>query len=125
MRLKSDVAVRRVWPISYKFKVTVNGASRTYWVIAYPIPAGGFIAEVRDVDRGSRLSYFVDKLSDVSEVVRQAIVDFNTLSGRDVKSISIEVVDVLNSYETYLSEVKEGVTNRLSSLNDVYIVDVN
>ena len=116
--------MRRVWPISYRVKVTVNGASRTYWVIAYPVPAGGFIVEVRDVDRGSRLSYFVDKLSDVSEVVRQAIVDFNILSGRDVKSITVEAVEAYNSYETYLAEAREGTVGRLSPLNDVYIADV-
>lgn len=114
--------MRRVWPISYKFKVTVNGASRTCWAIAYPVPQGGFIVVVDLVD--GKLSYFVDKLSNVSEVVRQAIVDFNVMVGRPVKAVTIEAVDVLNSYETYLAEAREGTVGRLSSLNDVYIADV-
>ena len=112
--------MRRVWPLSYRFRVVANGASGTYWAVAYPTPQGGFIVEVFNPDRGGRFSYFIDSLSEVAEAVRQAVVDFNTLSGRDVKSISVEAVEAYNSYVTYVNEA----VGRLRPLNDVYIVDV-
>mgnify|MGYP001770894327 CR=1 FL=1 len=101
-----------------------NGASGTYWALAYPTPQGGFIVDVFNPDRGGKLSYFIDTLSEIPEAVRQAVVDFNTLSGRRIGSFTIEVVDVANSYETYLSEVKDGTVGRLRPLNDIYIGDV-
>ena len=116
--------VRRVWPLSYRVGVVANGARRTYWAVAYPTPQGGFIVDVFDPERGSRLAYFIESPSEVTEAVRQAVIDFNTLSGRRIGSFTIEVVDVANSYETYLSDVKDGTLHELPPLNDVYIGDV-
>ena len=112
--------MRRVWPLSYRVRVVANGASGAYWAVAYPTPQGGFIVEVFNPDRGGRFSYFIDSLSEVAEAVRQAVIDFNALAGRPIGSIAVEVVEVLNSYVTYVNEA----VGRLAPLNDVYIADV-
>ena len=101
----------------------VNGARRTYWAVAYPTPQGGFIVDVFDPERGSRLAYFIESPSEVTEAVRQAVIDFNTLSGRRIGSFTIEVVDVANSYETYLNEAGEGIVHRLPPLGDIAYIE--
>ena len=112
--------MRRVWPLSYRVRVVANGASGTYWVIAYPVPQGGFIVEVFNPDRGVRFSYFVESIGEIPEAVKQAVADFNALSGRPIGNIAVEAVEAYNSYETYLSDVKDGTLHELPPLNDIH-----
>ena len=106
--------------MSYRFRVVFsNGARRDYWAAAYPVPSGGFIVVVMD-PLGGRMSYFVDSANEIQRAVTQAVVDLNILAGRPVQAVSVEAVEVLNSYETYMSEVREGAAYQLPPLNDVH-----
>ena len=110
--------MRRVWPVSYRFKVNVNGASRTCWAIAYPTPFGGFIVIVDLAD--GRLSYYIESISQLPEAVKQAIIDYYTLAKRPIQAISIEAQEALDSYETYLAEAREGTVGQLKPLDDIH-----
>ena len=116
-----EVEVRRIWPMSLKAKVTYSdGTNREYWAVAYPVPTGGFIVVV-DLENLGRRSYYVESMSRILDALRQAVADSYILAYGKVPNFNIEVTEVLNSYRTYLGEVKEGTIHELPPLNDLHV----
>ena len=110
--------MRRVWPTSHRFKATVNGGQRQIWAIAYPVPQGGFLVIVDLAD--GRLSYYIESIGQLPEAVKQAIIDYYTLAKRPIQAISIEALESLDAYETYLAEARDGTVGQLKPLDDIH-----
>ena len=123
--VKPSGGVRRVWPVIIKARVIISGREFEEWVQAFPTPCGGFIVVVQLVHGWK--SYYIEDFNQVSEAVRQAIIDHRLLNCeggieeclKGTEAIRVVITEVGNTWVGHRNMVREGLENELPPLNDL------